>query len=211
MANEFDTSFIPQQPLLRVEGGPSRREAVSFPLVLALVAFFATLVLAGGMYYYKVRADREVNDMTQELIAAEGEIDTSLIDRYKKLDTRLKVAKDLLSSHAAFSIVLNLLEDTSAQNIGLTELGYSEGDTGTIVNVSGVAVSYAAVYFQAESWRKMVPIVKDVSVGEVNLDETSGVIGFKADITLNSDRVRYGLLIEAENNSGSSKTDQDMP
>ena len=120
MANNFDTSFIPQQPLLKVEGVKRRNEPVNFALVLALVIFVVALVVAGGTYFYKTSIDREVLEKAQALEEAEKSLAINDIELYKRVDTRLSAAKSLLAGHNVFLIILDLLEESAAQNIGLT-------------------------------------------------------------------------------------------
>jgi hypothetical protein len=206
MANDFETSFIPQQPLLKVEGTTRRREAVSFALILAFIVFLVTLGVAGGLYLKKRSIEKEVADYTQQLVDAEKRISVDDIDKFKKIELRLGEAKKLLSAHVAFTTVFDLLEETVAENVMLTQLSYVQSEESLKVALSGLAKSYSAVYYQIEQWKKMAPMVKSVTLGSVELNLTRGVIQFKVDIILSPEYIRYSNVVAAETARVSTST-----
>src|SRR5438105_8729085 len=110
MPNSFDTSFIPQEPLLKAEGVRRPPEPVNFGLVVAFIVLFVTLLVAGGMYFYKLQVDKRIFTLRTELQNAEKLLDVDQINFYKRVNTRIDTAKVLLNSHTAFSGVLDLLE-----------------------------------------------------------------------------------------------------
>src|SRR3989338_2164144 len=199
MANNFDTSFIPQQPLLKVEGVKRRNEPVNFALVLALVIFVVALVVAGGTYFYKASIDREVLEKAQALEEAEKSLAINDIELYKRVDTRLSAAKSLLAGHNVFLIILDLLEESAAQNIGLTSLSYAKGEKGEyVLSLAGQATSYGGVYFQSQTWRDMAPLVKQVEISGITLEEETGIVTFTARLSINADLTRYARILEAK-------------
>lgn len=193
MNNSLDTSFIPQQPLLKVEGYTQRQEPVNIVLVLAFVIFFSALAIAVGMYFYKTSLVRNVLALEKQLESKESILKTADIDRFKAIDTRLGVVKQLLENHSAFSTVLTLLEKITAQDVGLTTLSYAvHGTDGSIkLTLSGQAPSYSAVYAQVEAWRGMSSILKDVEVGMPTLAAESSVVNFGATLTIDPAYVKY--------------------
>ena len=198
MDKSFETSFMPQQPLLRVEGVSRRREPVNIAMVVALVIFFVTLAVCGGMYFYKLQIDKRVHARAVELEAAEKFLDIDEIELYKQVDMRIDTAKNLLDSHTVFTVILNLLEESAAQNIGLTSLGYSGDRKSFNLTIGGQAASYGAVYFQANAWRAMTPLVSDLSIESINLDDSTGIVSFTARFGINGDLTKYTRLLESE-------------
>jgi hypothetical protein len=95
MANSFDTSFIPQQPLLKVEGSSRPAEPVNLALVFAFIIFFATLIVLGGVYFYKTSVETRVLASETILKEKEASLRVEEIDRYKAFSDRLMVAKKL--------------------------------------------------------------------------------------------------------------------
>jgi hypothetical protein len=162
MDKSFQTSFIPQQPLLKVEGLKRRKEVINIALVIALVIFFVTLTLAGGIYFWRVILERRIADETQQLAAVENTLDVDLVARMKRAEIRLTNARQLLANHGAFSVVLDFLEQTTSKDVGLTSLSYADGLDGPSVTLAGDAPSYESVYFQLETWRGMKPFATEV-------------------------------------------------
>lgn len=198
MDNSFDTSFIPQQPLLKVEGSPRHIAPVNIALVFALIIFFVTLLVWGGMYFYKTNIDRRVLASEKELESKEASLKTDEIDRYKAIDERLAIAKELLQNHAAFSTILTLLEKITAQNIGWTALSYAtdNADGSIRINLTGQAPNYSAVYAEAEAWRSMPETLKKVEVGMPQLNPVSGIVTFVATLTIDPGYIKYARLVK---------------
>lgn len=198
MNNSFDTSFIPQQPLLKVEGSARRGETINIALIFALIIFFATLIVWGGIYFYKTTVDSRVRASEEILKAKEATLKVEEIDRYKAIADRLAVAKNLLQEHIAFSTVLTLLEKITAQNIGWTAMSYG----GTIkewefvIRLTGQAPSYSAVYAQAQAWRSMNDTLEKVEVSMPVLDTATGIISFTAALTVEPSYLNYARALK---------------
>ena len=208
MDNSFDTSFIPQQPLLKVEGSLRRKEPVNIALILGFVILFVSLAVLGGVYFYKVREDKRVLGLEKELQSKEASLKVEDIDRYKAIDARLTIAKQLLQSHTAFSLILDLVEKITAQNIGWTSLSYATDNTSGSIKLSlnGEAPSYSAVYVQAESWRAMPTILKEVNVSMPRLMPESSAVLFGANLVIDLSYVKYAHLINGANQADQTST-----
>ncbi len=197
MANLPETSFMPQQPLLRVEGGSRRSEPINLALVVAIIVFFVTLSVAGGMYFYKAKLDMEVLAKGQQLADQEKKFNVDEITVYKNLQSSLEAAKKLVDSHTIFSVILDTIESHAAENVGLTAFDYKKEDTGIRLAVSGQAPGYAAVYFQVLEWRK-TPHVKKVDVTSLALDERTSVVAFSATIDIDSSYLDYAQVLQEQ-------------
>lgn len=197
MANLPETSFMPQQPLLRVEGGNRRSEPLNLALVVGIIVFFVTLSVAGAMYFYKAKLDKEVLAKGQLLADQEKKFSVDEITVYKNLQTSLATAKKLVDSHTIFSVILDTIETHAAENVGLTAFDYKKEESGVKLSVSGQAPSYAAVYFQVQEWRK-TPHVKKVDVTTLALDERTSVVGFGATIDIDSSYLDYAQVLQEQ-------------
>ena len=199
MEHTFETSFIPKQPLLKSEGGMGRRESVSLALVLALVVFFVTAAVAVGAYFYKLEVDKRVLALAEELQNAEKNLSIDEIAIYKHINERMIMAKGLINEHNAFSAVLNFAEDGVADNVGLTGLSFVDNSQGdTVINLTAEAPGYGEVYFQAESWRKMKPLVRSVRVDMLQLSPETGVVTFGVTVVIDPTQITYPGLLEKE-------------
>lgn len=208
MKNSFDTSFIPQQPLLKVEGSLRRKEPVNIALVIALVIFLTSLIVSAGMYFYKGSLDKQIVALQKQLESKEENLNIADIDRYKLIDSRLMVAKKLLQNHVAFSTILTLLEKITAKDIGLTKLSYIiDKSTGvTTLNLGGEAPSYSAVYAQAEAWRSMQPTLRGVKMDMPTLETGTGIANFMATLVIDPSYVNYARSLKNDEVSAPDTT-----
>lgn len=205
MEKTFETSFIPQQPLVRVEGTPRRNEPMNLALILALIVFFVTLMVAGGIYFYKLQVDKRILAKEQQLQSEEKNLNIDEINAYKHIDDKLTTVKTLLQNHTVFSTILLLLEKSTAANIGFTSLDYKKTPSGDyVVTLSAKAPSYSAAYFQGEAWRA-VPIIKNVKISAPSADLSSGIVSFGVELLIDSSAVKYNKMAQTEDElSGAS-------
>ncbi len=155
MDNKITTSFIPKQTI------NSKLTARREPLGIATAVAAAVLVLAivffaivfgyrfvvygqiyepcpetgGGECGLKASLEREIRDFDYDNL-------TSL----KRLDTKLKLGKDILYSHSSIKPLFNKLSELTAHNIKFTKFEFKEQSVG----VSGVAKSYEDIAFQSQ-------------------------------------------------------------
>ena len=192
MANFFETSFVPQQTLVKVEaGGVGRREPLNVALVAALIIFFVTVAVAGGMYFWEKNTIQKKDAAGKELAAMEKNFDINKINSYKSLQSTLRNAKTLVDNHMIFSALLDNIEKNAAENIGLTSLGFDSVNDKSSLVLSGQATSYKAVYFQVQTWRGMKPLFQSVEVSSLSLSEMSGIINFSAKIDVDTKSLAF--------------------
>lgn len=204
MANQFETAFIPQQPILRVDGVSRSGEPVNLALILSLIIFFVTIAVSAGVYLYRVQIDKRVHEKSQILEAAEKDFNIDEITTYKRIDSRLALAKKLVDEHTISSVAFDLLESSTAQNVGLTSLTFTKDLQGNSINLNGQAPSYAAVYFQAEAWRAMRPKIQSAEVTVMSLEDRTGIVSFSVKLMIDPQYLQSLSVINAR--SGTPKT-----
>jgi len=192
---QFDTSFLPQQPLSRADGGAHRKEPISVSMVIALIMFFMMLFATGGVVLYKKSIERRIDIAKGELASKEQEIDMETIAGFDRLSTRLGMATKILNDHSAFSLALKIISDGTAMNVGYSKLSFTGNDGLSTIALDGVAPSYAAVYFQGEALRAR-PNIKNVVVTNPVLDVRTGTVSFQMEVTLQPSALRYGRYFE---------------
>lgn len=198
MPNPLETSFIPQQPLLKAEGTSARREPLNTAMVISLIIFFVTVAVTGGMYYWRSVIVETVEEKKLELQDAESQFSIDQVRYYERLQVALDTAKKLVDEHTIFSVVFDLIERRVAQNIGLTGLQYAiDPEKGTLVTLKGQAPSYAALYFQIEEWKK-TETVTAVELEDFLLDDTTGIINFTATLSVEPASLRQSTVLVAE-------------
>ncbi len=198
MANPLETSFIPQQPLLKAEGTSARREPLNTAMVISLIIFFVAVAVTGGMYYWRSVVVKTVEEKKLALQEAESQFSIDQVRYYERLQVSLDTAKKLVDEHTIFSVVFDLIERNIAQNIGLTGLQYANDlQKGTVVTLKGQAPSYAALYFQIEQWKK-TETVTAVELEDFLLDDTTGVVNFSAMLSVDPASLRQTTVLVAE-------------
>lgn len=191
MPKSFDTTFVPQQPLLKVEGFQHRSEPVNLAMMLAFIVLFVVLIVAGGVSYYHNKIVAQNVALAQQLEDKEKLLDANEINAYRDIDLTITSAKKMLHSHNVFSVALNVLESETAQNVELVSLSFAYENLSPILKIEGNAPSYEAVYFQSEVWRSAQPLIQSVVIEGVDILDQSGVIKFTASIVLSKNSVLY--------------------
>ncbi len=207
MANPLETSFIPQQPLLKAEGTSARREPLNTAMVVSLVVFFVTLAVTGGMYYWRSVIVDTVEERKLALQDAESQFSIEQVRYYERLQVALDTAKKLVDEHTIFSTVFDLIERRVAQNIGLTGLQYAmDPQKGTLVTLKGQAPTYAALYFQIEQW-KSTETVTAVELEDFLLDDTTGIVNFTATLSVDPASLHNAKVLVAEERKAKEAAD----
>lgn len=176
-----------------------RKEPLNLALVIALIAFFVTLMVAVGVFFYHKQVVKRVTIQSQKLEDAEKSLNIDEIDSYKKIDTRISTAKSLILDHNVFTTILKLLEEGTAQNVALTSLAYGKESDNFVLTIAGEAPSYEAAYFQGETFKTMKPMVSRVDISGVNLSTDTGIVNFITKITINQESTKYSKLLEDAN------------
>jgi hypothetical protein len=196
MANQFETSFIPQQPLLKVEGVSHRKESINFSVVFSIIILIASGVIAGGLYFYRTQVDNRIHQAQKDLAEAEKYFSIDEIHKYQQANMRLSVAKTLVHQHTINSVILDFLEGSTAVNVGLTSFGAVKDGTGYHVSLNGQAPSYSGVYFQVEKWRAMQPTVRGVTMGSLGLDEKNGIVTFSLVLDIDPSYLEFSSVLQ---------------
>lgn len=207
----FDTSFLPQQPAGRPDPTGHRKEPISVSMIIALVLFFMMLFATGGVVLIKKNIERRISSEKAELAKMEAMIDMGKIAKFERITSRVSAAEKLLANHVAFSLALDILSAGTAVNVGYSSLGFSAGEGGAPqITLSGVAPSYAAVYFQGQAI-KTRPYIKNAQIGSVALDSRTGTVTFTMTVALSPDALEYGRYFKSPGGSRSGNVSESTP
>lgn len=192
---ETKTEFIPKKPLAeeRVEH-VARKRPVSIVSFLATIIFFASLIGAGGVYFYKVTLTKRVTEMGKQLELARGAFEPTLITDMQDLDKRINAARQILSSHITISPIFEALEDLTLKTIRFTDFTYSMSDGGQItIEMSGKAIDYKSIAIQSDLFDGNKHI-KNQIFSNLTLDER-GNVSFDLTFTVDPALVLYGRSV----------------
>jgi hypothetical protein len=190
MEPQFQKTFIPKKPI--ASAAPvSTRQAVkkkkNFFGFISLIAFFAALLVAGGVFGYQQLIGRQMVAMKEELSRAVAELQDNFLARMITLDNRLKSAKEILSKHTATTPLFALIGQLTLPSVQFTEFTFAGDPNGTMnIDMRGTAPTYAAVALQsdifAESPHLISPIFYDIGVNE----NGRIIFGFRAQVRTQS-------------------------
>jgi hypothetical protein len=194
-SNPFDTSFIPQQPAVKI--APSFKPIVEFNVAMAisLVLLVAVVSASGGMYYWKKTVETRLMEKKRQLAGMTEKIDIDAIRELQRVDARLSIGKRLLENHYAFSAFLDLLESDTLSSVGITKVEYELKDRVPKVAIIGVAPGYMQLYLQEKNLQK-VPSIKKLSLEKFSVQPASGAVEFQMNAELTSNALRYTEILK---------------
>lgn len=155
MDQEFQTSFIPK----KTETVKPKRSGGSFGLIntVSFVLLIMSIVMAGGVYFYRDNLATRVQEMQVSLNRARNIFEPSLLEELRILDKRMKAAREILQGHIAVSPIFNILQETTLPNIRYVNFQYElnlANPNLVQVSMTGEATSYDAVTLQADLFNK---------------------------------------------------------
>ncbi len=191
MEPTFQTTFIPKKPLTSLET-PSSGSGVSILVFLATILLIASIVLAGGMYFYRDYTNKKVVDMQAQLKQSSVSYDADLAFNIEDINHRLTVAQILLDNHVGFSSLLVTLGDSTLKTIRYNKFNAKQtvGPTAEVnVSMSGVAKNYDAIALQSDMFSKN-RFIRDPIFSNLQ-PRDDGTIGFDLSFTVDPAYLKY--------------------
>lgn len=142
---------------------------------LALVAFVASLVLAGGLLAYERSLTSTRADWEEQVTGQEAELRPDLLAQIADLSTAIGVSKELLSNHIYASNSLLLLQSVTHPFVSFSSFSFSRD--ARKIELVGSANSYRSVAEQVNLFETH-PQVEKVDFGGLSVSE-KGLVNFK--------------------------------
>lgn len=181
LSPNIPTSFVPKTPVQTIVRPPS-----SGTNVLALIgAFMLVLAIVGsaGTFLYDRYLLGVIASKSEEITAAQNEINTDTIEDFVRLRNRFEASAKLLDDHVAVSQFFDLLEKSTLQNIRFSSLTFVKQDDGTItVQMSGVAKSFNALAAESNAFARE-PYIKSAIFSDINT-QSNNTVAFSFDARL---------------------------
>jgi len=202
MEQQFQTSFIPKKPL--TEEPVTQSRPVSLFAFLATILFVASLLIGGGVYFYKSFLTKQSAELESSLATARASFEPKLVADLSRLDKRINIGNDILSTHVTVSPIFELFQNITIQTIRFTKFNYAYlNDAGTEVNVkmSGLSTpagGYTAIANQSDILNKN-KYIKNAVFSNLTLDD-KGNIAFDLMFSVDPKFVLYSELVSGENN-----------
>ena len=197
MDQNFQTSFIPKKPMIKESAVSSR--PVGILLIISLFILFLTLLMTGGLYFYKGIIAKQIIDKDKSLTLAKNDFEPAKITELQILDKRLRAATEILSNHITITPVFNVLEQITMKTVRFTKFSYNfEAEKNTAINIkmSGLAVGYRSVALQADLFAKNKNFI-DPIFSNLTLDNNGNVL-FDLEFSVDLDFVNYKQTLLTE-------------
>ncbi len=197
MDQNFQTSFIPKRPIVKETDVSTK--PVSFLFIISLFILFATILITGGLYFYKGIIKRDIVRMEETLNLAKNRFEPSKIAELQLLDKRLKASSEVLSKHITVAPIFKALEQLTMKTVRYTRFSYELGqENGSTINIkmSGVAIGYRSIALQSDLFTENKNLI-DPIFSNLTLDNTGNVL-FDLDFSVDPTFVNYKQTLLTE-------------
>jgi len=125
---------------------------------------FVAAIVALVLSYLFIGYSTEELERKKELLRQQADVsDTTEIADLNRLDTRLKVASNLLENHQIITPVLEEIEDYTLQVVELESLSLSDSQNGNLsASGTGLALNYDSLAIQSDSFSESEYILNPI-------------------------------------------------
>jgi len=196
MDKAFQTSFIPKKTI--IEGPKKIRSGGGIVNLLSFIIFIASLLSAGGAYFYRESVKTNIDEFKKSLAIAKNQFEPSLITELQILDKRLNAATNILDQHVAVSPIFELLQDSTLPTVRYSDFTYDINSTTNLVNVEmkGEAKGYNFIALQADLFNEN-KFIKNPIFSDFILDQ-NGNVDFNLTFSVDKSLVSYESFLDRE-------------
>ena len=190
---------------------PRKRGHFSILSFFAIVCFFGSIILAMGAYFLEVRHEATLVQKKEELAKKQESFRLDIIDSVRALDTRIRTAEYLMDGHVSPSVLLDILERSTQEEIQYTTFQFVRRPSGNVsVTMLGVAPRFNTVARQAERFASE-KLFSHVIFSDLNKPDPKFVT-FKVDLDISKDAIAYDsiapIVTEEANDSESTQNSE---
>ena len=195
METKFQTSFIPKKS---VTESVSSRPAVGLLLLIAIILLLISLSVAGWVYLEKQTLISYIGKDKIKIEANKSNFETATIEDTVRLDSRIKVANELIAKHLSVSPIFSFIEARTLKNVRFKSFIFSANGTDSAgnhilkIDMSGQAKNFETLASQADEFGKPEyrGVVKDPVFSSLDL-ATDGSVNFSFTASIVPDFVKY--------------------
>ena len=197
MDKEFQTSFIPKKTVIE-KPKKIHNSGGGVVNLIAFVVFIASILSAGGAYFYRSSVQADIKQHKIDLQRAKNAFEPSLITELQILDKRLTAATGILDKHIAVSPIFVLLQDITLPTVRYSDFTYEIEEKTNLVNVEikGEAKGYSHIALQADLFGKN-KFIKNPIFSEFVLDQT-GNVDFNLSFSVDKSLVSFDSFLDRE-------------
>jgi hypothetical protein len=191
MAQEFQTSFIPKKTF-DVGTAPTRRSQATLSgliFFIAVVIFIVSVLGAAGTYLYGKYLESAITTKKENLERAKNAFEPELIRDLARLDTKLRLAQQLIDRHVAPSGIFDLLESLTLETVRFKTMNYEVDQEGVHLRLEGEGRSFASVALESDEFGKNRSI-KEPVFSNFDLNE-KGDVKFSVEAIIDPALISY--------------------
>lgn len=199
MEQKFQTSFIPKKPV--TDSGTNQSSGISLLLLVSIIIFFISVGLAGYVFLQKnllqqnIKKDQLAIEQNKSGLVS----DSITIENLVQLNSRIKIAKELLDKHVAISPIFDFLQQRTLKSVRFKNFNFSStgkdeiGQAKISVQMAGQAMDWETIASQADEfgkpeWKK---IINEPKISNLSLN-ADGSVSFVFNAYIVSDYLVYG-------------------
>ncbi len=210
MQPQFQSSFIPKGPVssgVTSSASQSRRGPTDLFSFLAGLVFALSIVLAGGVFLYKLYLNYDIGQMKEELESARAALEPETVNELIRLNTRLVSTETLLRNHKIVSPLFDFLEASTPKTVRYTDFNLSHSLKGSELVLQGQARSYAALAAAAAVFDQATNYFANAIFSDLKLDDKGNVVfTLKTDIKPEALSYENALSLMPPENVGTVST-----
>lgn len=194
-----NSSFIPKRnPVKQKRGQPSRR--IYIFTIISYVALFATLLAAGGTFFYEQYIENQLNREIEALNTEISSFSEANMQKVLEFDRRVSQATDRLDNSVSVASLLEALESATIDTVQLQSLTLSRvADESFDLSARVITDSFDSTIFQRGVFERN-QVITAVEIGNVSTGdslpsdaggESRSVLSFDASLTVPLSAVPY--------------------
>ncbi len=193
-----------------------RRHTSSLFMTIASLLFIASLVAAGGMYFWKSALESSQKAYKEQLSEREKLFDVNTIEDLKRQNVKIDLAKQLIANHIAMSEVFDIIGRMTLEKVRFMSMDVSAGTAaeGIKVSMKGYGLDFRVVAYQSDILGQLQRydlrgVIKNPILSDPTLDG-SGTVSFGFSATIDPTKLSYAKSItpEVETSESDSSTTQ---
>ena len=213
MDTKFQTSFIPKKPILADQGVVKVTTHTSVFMLIAILLFTISISAAGALFFWKGVLLKNQAQYTVDLKKAEERFDTETINKLKKANTKIDLAKTFLKNHIAASEIFSIIGGLTIDGVRFKSFDFgapAEESEGVKISMKGVGNNFSSIAYQSDVFGQSVKfgknkLLKNPIMSDLSLDDT-GSVSFTFTATVDPADLSYEKTLSSGDDaqSGSS-------
>lgn len=183
-------------------------------MTIASLIFVASLVAAGGMYFWKSTLLSSQERYKEQLVEREKQFNADLIEELKRQNVKIDLAKELLANHIALSQIFDVIGRLTIERVRFLSMDVSAGTAaeGVKISMKGYGADFRSVAFQSDVLGQLEQydlrkIVKNPIITDPSLD-SAGTVSFGFTATVDPSNLSYTKSIMPEEATEASSSTQ---